>query len=863
MRTSALWACAILLAVPRQAEAQELRQPSPALEAAMGAGDPVSSASLAATEVESCIAKAGPQPNTEALEPCALLLMVAAQLAQQAGETVDALRFGEAATFVARETFGEDTDIEAYARLARGQALLELGRNDDAEAELEPALAIARQLFEADSRELIPFLGALALARFTRNDPASARALYEEALPIEADPLFAADLRVNYARVLYVLGDTEASLDQARSAAGAFAELLGETSNKTIEARTVVANALTRLERADEAIGLLTPLIAQLEGRSEVEWLLADALRMKAVALIEKSEFAAAEELLERVTSMVDRVYGPDSGMQSQIAALLATVRKGADAQVAGQGEFPVPPSFWEHFYAGRFTEAIALLDPVGKACIAANSPDTIDPAKLGPCATLVALAGLTYSSLNELERGRSFAELAVAIAEASFADPSPELGLALFVRGAVLQQGGRVQESIAPLERSMGMLEDQPDTRFAPMQLLAAAYLQAGEYERSLALIRAATTLDIPPLMRLNFTDIEAQALASLGRIDEAERLVRDVIAGNPEVLPTTRLKLQQALGQVLTAGRRYDEAIAVLEALLPQMRATFGEHPITARTLDALGLAYVSAGRARDATTAFDQALTIIRALVGDDNPLTGVAYNNLGLALLQTGEGERAARSFIRAVEILQLQEPVNLDLFAQVALNLGRMTELLDRPQTALELADNVLEIVAARPEGDVALTARVRAARASALFSLGRFGEAIDDVAIAWDIAQGDARLADVAAGLATIRARAEAGRGDIAAARQWFDEAARRAGLSFTRTDANRLAILYYFAMFEREAGRDLAAARTLLREAVGGSLARIESYDDFDAAAQREMRSLATLFRDQVAIAWAIEEAQ
>ena len=54
-----------------------------------------------------------------------------------------------------------------------------------------------------------------------------------------------------------------------------------------------------------------------------------------------------------------------------------------------------------------------------------------------------------------------------------------------------------------------------------------------------------------------------------------------------------------------------------------------------------------------------------------------------------------------------------------------------------------------------------------------------------------------------------------------------------------------------------------LAAARSLLREAVGGSLARIESYDDFDAAAQREMRSLATLFRDQVAIVWAIEEAQ
>ena len=53
------------------------------------------------------------------------------------------------------------------------------------------------------------------------------------------------------------------------------------------------------------------------------------------------------------------------------------------------------------------------------------------------------------------------------------------------------------------------------------------------------------------------------------------------------------------------------------------------------------------------------------------------------------------------------------------------------------------------------------------------------------------------------------------------------------------------------------------APIAALLREAVGGSLARIESYDDFDAAAQREMRSLATLFRDQVAIAWAIEEAQ
>lgn len=853
---------ALVLAL-QPARAQELRPPSPALEAAMTAGDPAAGAELAALEVEGCFADAGPEPAAEFLAPCAMLVMVAAQLSQQAGLASEAIDFGEAAANLARATLGKASDIEAYARLARGQALLELNRNEEAGTDLDIALTIARQLYAPSSPDLTPFLGAYGLARFTLSDSSGARALFEEALPLETDPIFAAGLRLNYARVLHVEGEYEASLDQARRATNAFAELVGENSGKAIEARIIGAAALNRLDRPDEAIAQLTPAIALLETRPALEWMLIDALRTKALALDGKFESSTATDLLERVAALTDRVYGADSDMRAQVATLLEQVRANAARQVARQNEFPVPPAFWEDYYAGRFVEAAALLDPIGKACIDMYSPAAAEPEKLGPCLTLVALGGLTYSSLNRLERGRGFADLAVAIAEASFDDPSEELGLALFVRGAVLQQGLRIQASIAPLDRALTMLEEGSEGRFATLQLLATAVQQAGDPQRSLALIEEAKAIEGNASLRLNVVDVEAQALVALGRADEAEALLRDSLADNPEALPTTRLKLKQALGQVLTAGRRYDEAITVLEALLPQMRATFGEHPLTARTLDALGLAYVSAGRARDAIGVFRQGLTITRALVGDDNPLTGIAYNNLGQALLRTGEGGEAARSFIAAVEILQRQEPVNLDQFAVVALNLGQMTELLDRPEVALHLADNILRVVKTRPDSDAALEARVRASRASALFALGRYDEAVSDAESAWVLAQDARRLGDLAAGIATTRARAEAARGATGAAREWFGRAAARASQTFTETDANRLAILYLYSAFEREAGTDLAAARSLLREAVAGSLARIDGYDDFDAAAQREMRSLGTLFRDQVAIAWEARDSR
>lgn len=458
--------------LPAQASELELRQPSPELETAMAGGDPSAALDLAVAEIEACTANAGAEPTVEMLAPCAVLIMLGAQLAQQAGMAQKALDFGQAGADLARAMYGEHSDIEAYARLARGQALLQLSRNEKALAELESALGSARILFAAGASDLTPFLGGLADARLANRQPASARALLEEAIPIETDDLSRAQLRLQHAVALIGLEELDASLVEARTAAAAFAELLGETSDKPIEARIRIAGALAALEMADEAIG-------------------------------------AAEE------------------------------------------------------------------------------------------------------------------------------------------------------------------------------------------------------------------------------------------------------------------------------------------------------------------------------------------------------------SARSFIRAIEILKDQEKVNLEWFAIAALNLGRMTELLARPEVALDLADSILKVSALRSEGGEPLQARVRGARASALFELGRYDEAIADSEIAWQIASNRAEMRDLAAGAATIRARAEAARGDAEAARTWFDRASRLAAQAFSDTDANRLAILYLYSAFELETGGDFAAARTLLRRATGGSLARIEGYDDFDAAAQREMRSLALLFRDQVEAAW------
>ena len=156
-----------------------------------------------------------------------------------------------------------------------------------------------------------------------------------------------------------------------------------------------------------------------------------------------------------------------------------------------------------------------------------------------------------------------------------------------------------------------------------------------------------------------------------------------------------------------------------------------------------------------------------------------------------------------------------------------------------------------------------MVATIRISRGTALTRLGRLDEAEAELKQAWaqvsvsDNAQGSAFSAAIAL------AQLAVARSDRDAARAWFGRAERMARRTFEPTSSFRSNASFLYGAFELETGGEIAAARTLLRRSAFGTLARIESYDDFDAAAQREMRGLSQIFRNQVEAAWKLQEAR
>ncbi|MXP09893.1 tetratricopeptide repeat protein [Pseudoblastomonas halimionae] len=834
--------------------------PSPAMQAAIDAGDVGAAAEQAAIETEACLADAGAEPTIETLAPCASLIMLAAQLSQQAGMYDEALDFGEAGTNLGVAAFGENSDIVAYSRRARGLALLELGRPDEGYAELAAALSAGRELYGDNDPELTLFLGAMANAELAKSKAAKAVALLREALALEDDELFLAQWQVQYTVALILLDDAEAAVKQARAAVDTFARLVGDNSTQAVDARIRLAGALAAAQRTDEALELLDPLIASLDGMDGFEFLLVEALFEKGKTLIRMSALDDAAVVLEKSLHLSRKINGDDASRTAVIVDQLAALHQAAAA--TDDVVIHPPAEFYEAYNAGDMEQAEAILAPIAKKCGREYSPDGPDPDKLAPCVTQFTMLSMTYSGLNQLRLAAQFSDLSIAIAEANMGDPSRELGQALMARGLILQQKSRIMESVPYLERSVAMLEGDSPNQAASMLFLASARLDTGDAELSLELVQKAIALAGTEFAPINFINVKALALLALGRIDEAESLLREAMAANPDITVPTRLKLETALAQTFLEQLKFDESIAMLDRLVSEVRAIFGEHPLTANVIDLLGTAHLRKGDNRAAIDALRESLAIKRALVGDDTPQAALAYNSLGLALLDSGAIDEAKNLILRALEIVRKLDEFNFDAYSAIAISFARLAELVNDPATSLEVADALVRYAEAYDRLDTPIMATIRVSRGTALTRLGRLDEADRELDAAWDTASASDNRRQSAFAAAIAKAQVAIARKDRSTARKWFGRAEDIARRTFEPTSSYRSTVWFLHGAFELDTGGDLAAARTLLRRSADGSLSRIESYDDFDAAAQCEMRGLSQIFRNQVEAAWKLQSA-
>ncbi|MEM8599832.1 MAG: tetratricopeptide repeat protein, partial [Bacteroidota bacterium] len=234
---------------------------------------------------------------------------------------------------------------------------------------------------------------------------------------------------------------------------------------------------------------------------------------------------------------------------------------------------------------------------------------------------TLSNLAGLRQAQGRYVE-GRSLAEWAVAVMEATLGPDDPALG--------------------------------------ASLNNLAAAHATLADYTRAEALHRRALALhrNVPADRALSLSNL-AGVLDAAGRTAEAEPLYREALVTAEAALgpehPATLITLNnlaaflRGQGAFAEAERRYRDALTRFEA------AYDGPHPNVATARGNLGALLLATGRLAEAESLHVAALATYEAALGPGHPDVAVGETNLASALEATGRFAEAEQRYVRALAL----------------------------------------------------------------------------------------------------------------------------------------------------------------------------------------------------------------
>ncbi|GAB2723127.1 tetratricopeptide repeat protein [Kitasatospora kifunensis] len=191
----------------------------------------------------------------------------------------------------------------------------------------------------------------------------------------------------------------------------------------------------------------------------------------------------------------------------------------------------------------------------------------------------------------------------------------------------------------------------------------VAAQIYEAGDYEAALALAKAAAETaqrlqgpDHPDTLAARHQ--AGDALRRLGRIQEAEDLLRTVLTDRERVLgpdhPDTLLT-SAALAIPLFLLSRYPESLAYLQrAIVGQQHALGEEHPETLRSRALILEILAQAGELEEFLRTGPETVADCERLLGPDHPVTGIAYSNYAYGLLHAGSPQDAVAAAQRALD-----------------------------------------------------------------------------------------------------------------------------------------------------------------------------------------------------------------
>jgi hypothetical protein len=253
----------------------------------------------------------------------------------------------------------------------------------------------------------------------------------------------------------------------------------------------------------------------------------------------------------------------------------------------------------------------------------------------------------------------------------------------------------------LAQARLSEGALGEAAALRRRALDIAIAAFgcdsARAAEAMAALALVRLDQRryLDAEPLLIIAERVLSARVaaddpalatiFAGLARIAVARGETKPAVAWATSALAILRrnplgrsAEPLRALGAVLTAEARYDDAERVLTEALAQDRTQHGaDAPDTARSLSQLANLYLRQGRAGDALPLLEAAAAIDRSRLGAAHPVIADDLHDLGLAYAALQRNAKARAAFLAAIDVLERGAGRETPRVAYAQLELSRL------------------------------------------------------------------------------------------------------------------------------------------------------------------------------------------
>ncbi|MEN0063357.1 MAG: CHAT domain-containing tetratricopeptide repeat protein [Myxococcota bacterium] len=499
-------------------------------------------------------------------------------------------------------TEGPDAPLVGQVRLALGSVLQAMDELDNAEASVRRGLEIFIGAFGPDDAQVLPAMQQLADLLMVREAYAESEGLVRRQLVIQERIFGTKDRRT--LESLHML----ASLRHLQGDPSEALTLIQERYQRRADVDTLADLALqtSRVGQLKEAEARYSQLVDQLRrtvGNSEKT---AHALAGLARVRAERSNPSGAEQAYREALAVLDAMESPP----------LHLARNFTDALVQLLLQ-----------QTGRDDDIQALLQAQLARTTTSERPDA-------------ALTGESWYNLGRHHVGNlkwREAEAAFRQAAALLRTPAEPSPLQLLNLAQTLNWLGRTQNVLGRNTEALRTLNEA--------LTLTTQYGDQGRMGS----------------VRLNL----GNALASLGRLQEAEVTVRTALADYEAHYGREHRETVIALGNLAEVTRlqgRFADAEAQLRRVIALEESGLGvDDRGLVFPLNNLAATLRAQGRIEEAEATYDRALTIAEANDGRDAPLVGTLLNNLAVMLLQAGRSLEAESRARRALAIAEATTP----------------------------------------------------------------------------------------------------------------------------------------------------------------------------------------------------------